>query len=624
MRISDKSIREVLLRSDILSVVGSYVRLKPVGRNYVALCPFHKEKTPSFTISPQKQLYHCFGCKAGGTVVDFVMKIENFSFPEAIEHLAKIFGIKLEYEGKPLSELDEELEKLYEYSQVALRYFNEKLFNSNEGQNALKYLKNRGINETTIKTFGLGYALSAWDGFVSFVQSNNYDIETFEKLGLVIRKENGEYYDRFRGRIIFPIYSTSGRVIAFGGRLIIDDDEQPKYLNSPESKIYIKGKTLFGLFQTKDEIRKSQSVILVEGYMDFLSLYQSGIKNVVASAGTALTTDQIFILSRTAPNLFLIFDGDEAGQKAAVRSIELLLQTDVNFKIVALPENEDPDSFIKNYGVEEFRYLIENGKNYIDYIYSLAEKHNALSDSQSKLKVVDSVIEFTARVKDPVKRELLARDVASKFKLTDSSVLQKLDRVVKNYNKIEQRQQELNREVEIRKQEGSKYQELSPAERGILKLTCEVDHIYLEPIFSNIDEADFINPLAGEIFKELKTHYFDLPAGEKIDTLYIMNKLDREELKSIFADALTERYKISDGWEEFQEINLLDNSVEKTLTDYIKNLKDLSLSKKIEELYQKVATTFDLDEANRILQEVDKLVKERKFYQEKFEVKLIH
>lgn len=624
MRISDKSIREVLLRSDILSVVGSYVRLKPVGRNYVALCPFHKEKTPSFTISPQKQLYHCFGCKAGGTVVDFVMKIENFSFPEAIEHLAKIFGIKLEYEGKPLSELDEELEKLYEYSQVALRYFNEKLFNSNEGQNALKYLKNRGINETTLKTFGLGYALSAWDGFVSFVQSNNYDIETFEKLGLVIRKENGEYYDRFRGRIIFPIYSTSGRVIAFGGRLIIDDDEQPKYLNSPESKIYIKGKTLFGLFQTKDEIRKSQSVILVEGYMDFLSLYQSGIKNVVASAGTALTTDQIFILSRTAPNLFLIFDGDEAGQKAAVRSIELLLQTDVNFKIVALPENEDPDSFIKNYGVEEFRHLIENGKNYIDYIYSLAEKHNALSDSQSKLKVVDSVIEFTARVKDPVKRELLARDVASKFKLTDSSVLQKLDRVVKNYNKIEQRQQELNREVEIRKQEGSKYQELSPAERGILKLTCEVDHIYLEPIFSNIDEADFINPLAGEIFKELKTHYFDLPAGEKIDTLYIMNKLDREELKSIFADALTERYKISDGWEEFQEINLLDNSVEKTLTDYIKNLKDLSLSKKIEELYQKVATTFDLDEANRILQEVDKLVKERKFYQEKFEVKLIH
>jgi len=358
--------------------------------------------------------------------------------------------------------------------------------------------------------------------------------------------------------------------------------------------------------------------------MDFLSLYQNGIKNVVASAGTALTMDQIFILSRTAPNLYLIFDGDEAGQKAAIRSIELLLQTDVNFKIVALPENEDPDSFIKKYGPDEFRHLIESGKNYIDYIYSLAEKHNALSDSQSKLKVVDSVIEFTARVKDPIRRELLAREVASKFKLTDSSVLQKLDRVVKNYNKIEQRQQELNREVELRNTQKIKYQELSPAERGILKLTCEVEHIYLEPIFANIDETDFVNPLAGEIFKELKNHYLDLPAGEKIDTLLIMNKLESEELKSLFADALTEKYKVSDGWEEVQEITISDNSIEKTLTDYIKNLKDLSLTKKIDDLYQKVATTFDLDEANRILQEVDKLIKERRFYLENFEVKLIH
>jgi len=623
MRISDKSIKEVLLRADILSVVGNYVNLKPVGRNYVALCPFHKEKTPSFTISPQKQLYHCFGCKVGGTVIDFVMKIENFSFPEAIEHLAELFGIKLDYEGKSSFAQDEEIDKLYEYSFIASRYFHDKLFKSNEGQQALKYLKSRGIQESTIKNFGLGYALSAWDGFVKFIQSSNYDIEIFEKLGLVIKKENGEYYDRFRGRIIFPIFSTSGRVIAFGGRILNDEDEQPKYLNSPESKIYTKGKTLFGLFQTKDEIRKIQSAILVEGYMDFLSLYQNGIKNVVASAGTALTIDQIFILSRTAPNLFLVFDGDEAGQKAAVRSIELLLQTDVNFKIVTLPEKEDPDSFIKNYGIEKFRNLIKLGKDYIDYIYSLAENHNALSDSQSKLKVVDSVIEFTARVKDPIRRELLAREVASKFKLTNSSVLQKLDRIIKNYNRIEQRQQELNREVEIQNTEKIKYQELSPAERGILKLICEIDHIYLESIFANIEESDFINPFAGQIFNVMKDYYLDLPAEEKIDSLLILNKLEREELKSLFTDALTERYKVSGGWEEIQEINISNSSIEKILTDYIKNLKDMSLAKKIDELYQRIAITVDFDEANQILQEVSKLMRERKFYQESFEVKLI-
>jgi DNA primase len=624
MKISDKSIKEVLLRADIISVVGNYVSLKSVGKNYVALCPFHKEKTPSFTISPQKQLFHCFGCKAGGTVVDFVMKIENFSFPEAIEHLAKMFGIKVEYEGKSTYEQDEELEKLYEYSLIASRYFYEKLFNSNEGQNALKYLKNRGIHESTIKNFALGYALSAWDGLVNFIRSKNYEIEIFEKLGLIIKKENGEYYDRFRGRIIFPIYSTSGRVIAFGGRIIVDDEEQPKYLNSPESKIYTKGKTLFGLFQTKDEIRKAQSAILVEGYMDFLSLYQSGIRNVVASAGTALTMDQIFILSRTAPNLYLVFDGDEAGQKAAVRAIDLLLQTDVNFKIVALPENEDPDSFIKNYGADKFKKFIEEGKNYIDYIYALAEKHNALNDNQSKLKVINSVIEFTARVKDPIRRELLAGEVASKFKLTKSSVLQKLDRVQKNYQKIEQRQQDLNREIDLKQNEQLKYKELSPAERGIIKLICEVDYIYLEPIFANIDENDFINPLAGEIFKILKEHYFDLPAGEKIDSLLIINKIDKEELKSIFADALTDRYKVSEGWEEVQEVVISEKSIEKTLTDYIKNLKELSLSKKIDELNQKIASAFDLNEAKSILEEVDRLVKEKNFYQKSFEVKLIN
>lgn len=624
MKISDKSIKEVLLRADILTVVGNYVTLKPVGRSYVALCPFHKEKNPSFTVSPQKQLFHCFGCKAGGTVVDFLMKIENFSFPEAIEHLAKLFGIKIEYEGTSSFQQDEEIDKLYEYSLIASEYFVDKLFNTNEGKNALKYLKSRGIHESTIKNFRLGYALSAWDGFVNFIRSNNYDFEIFEKLGIIIKKENGEYYDRFRGRIIFPVFSVTGRVIAFGGRIIIDDKDQPKYLNSPESKIYTKGKTLFGLYQTKDEIRKSQAAILVEGYMDFLSLYQSGIKNVVASAGTALTMDQIILLSRTSPNLYLVFDGDDAGQKAAIRAIELLLQTDVNFKIVALPEKEDPDSFIKNYGVDEFRKLIENGENYINYIYKLAERNNALSDINSKLKVVDSLIEFTAKVKDPVRRELLGREIASKFKLTSNSVLQKLDRVVKNYKKTEQRQEELNLEIETRKKDSTKYPELSPAERGMLKLICEVEYIYLEPIFSNLNENDFINPLAGEIFKVLKNYYLDSTAGEKINSLLILGQLEREELKSLFADALTERYKVSEGWEDIVQNNISDNYIEKTITDYIKKLKELSLTKRIEELMQKAISSIDYTEASQILEEVDKLIKEKKFYQESFEVKLIH
>ncbi len=423
MRISEDSIKEVLDAADIVTVISDYVNLRQSGRNFVALCPFHKEKTPSFTVSREKGLFHCFGCGAGGNVVSFLMKLEKLTFVDAIETLAKKFGIKLKYEGGFNSDEDKELENLYEYSLLAMQFFHKNLLETNEGRSALKYLKDRGIDEATIKAFKLGYALGAWDGLYNFIKTNKYEPEIFEKLGLIIKKEDGDYYDRFRGRIIFPIFSTIGRVIAFGGRILIDEKDQPKYLNSPESRIYIKGKTLFGLFQTKDEIRRTQSAILVEGYMDFLSLYQKGIRNVVASAGTSLTIDQIYILSKVAPNINLIFDGDEAGQKAAVRSIELMLQTDVNFKIVSLPENEDPDSFIRKSGREKFLELVEDGKNYIDYVFELASKRNALNDTNSKLKVIDSLLEYTSKVRDPLRREILAREIAKKFNVTVNSVI---------------------------------------------------------------------------------------------------------------------------------------------------------------------------------------------------------
>lgn len=628
MKISDKSIDEVLRKSDIVSVVEGYIRLKKSGKSYIGLCPFHKEKTPSFTISREKGLYHCFGCKAGGSVVDFIMKMENYSFPEAVEYLAKMFNVKLDYEGVSSQLQDEELEKLYEYSFLAAEYFYDKLFNSNEGHSALKYLIDRGIQETTIKTFRIGYALSAWDGLVNFIQSNNYKLDIFEKLGLIIKKENGDYYDRFRGRIIFPIYSSSGRVIAFGGRTLLNEPEQPKYMNSPETRIYTKGKTLFGLFHTKDEIRKNQAVILVEGYMDFLSLYQYGIKNVVASAGTALTFDQIYILQRIVPNINLVFDGDEAGQKASIRAIDLLLQTDVNFKITSLPENEDPDSFIKKFGVNDFNKLVLNGKNYIDYVYSLAEKNNSLSDSQTKIKVVNSLIEYTAKVKDPIRREVLAKDIAARFKLTPSSVLQKLNRVLQNYEKIEEHQQEIKKEGEYKKQNTVSYTELSPVERGILKLICEIEYDYLGDIMCHIEKSDFINPLAGEVYDFMKRYYLELKKSENIDSMIIMNKLEKEELRSVLSDALVEHYKISDNWEEDMELKENGESIKeidqvkikKLITDYIKNLKILSLQKKIDELNQMISETQDTNEVSSIFRELDKLLKEIKYYQDIFKV----
>ncbi|MCX8056017.1 MAG: DNA primase [Ignavibacteria bacterium] len=615
MKIKEESIRELLAVADIVYVVGDYVHLKQSGRNYVALCPFHKEKTPSFTVSRDKGLFHCFGCGVGGNVVTFLMKLENLTFVDAIETLAKKFGVKLEYETTFYPRQDEELEKLYEYSSIASLFFQKNLLETNEGSSALKYLQDRGIDENTIKLFRLGYALSAWDGLINFIRKNNYDLRIFESLGLIIRKNNDEYYDRFRGRIIFPIFSEIGRVIAFGGRILEDaKSDQPKYMNSPESKIYTKGKTLYGLFQTKDEIRKNQSAILVEGYMDFLSLFQNGIKNVVASAGTSLTINQIFTLKRYASNINLIFDGDEAGQNAAKRSIELILQTEANFKIVSLPENEDPDSFIRKFGKDKFLSLIDEGKNYIDYVFDLAQKKNLLKDTNSKIKVIDSLLESTARVQDPLRREILAQEIAKKFNVTENSVLQKLNNYVNNYIKVEKKQINSQNYFETPIVDKKLINNISPIEKGILKLICEVDQFHLNPIFEHIDETDFLNPLAGEIFKLLKQNYFNLKSGEKINSQLIINQLETEELKSIFSDALIEKYKISEGWNEVEEYSSQNTNLNRLITDYIKKLKEISLRKKLDELNNKYSNSVDLDEITKILEESNKIIAKQNFY----------
>lgn len=615
MRISEESIKEVLYAADIVEVIGEYVSLKQSGKNYFALCPFHKEKTPSFTVNRERGLFHCFGCGVGGNVVSFLMKIEKLTFFDAIETLAKKFSIKLKYEGGYYQDENKEIEKLYEYSSITAQFFHNNLLNTNEGKQALKYLKSRGIDESTVKAFNLGYALSAWDGLLNFIKKNNYDLEIFEQLGLIIKKEDGDYYDRFRGRIIFPIYSNIGKIIAFGGRIITEDNEQPKYLNSPESRIYIKGKTLYGLFQTKEEIRKAQFAILVEGYMDFLSLYQNGIRNVVASAGTSLTNDQIYILSKIAPEINLVFDGDDAGQKAAIRSIQLMLQTEVNFKIISLPEKEDPDSFIRKSGKEKFFELIEDGKNYIDYVYSLALNKKLLNDSNSKLKVIDSLIEYTARVRDPLRRELFARDIARKFNVSESSVLQKLGKYVKNFIKTEERQTEFQIERESVNNAQNFIKNISPLEKGLIKLICEVKHIHLDPIFAHIEEQDFSNPLVAEIFSVLKKFYLDLEGTDKIDIQIVINKLEKEELKSVFSDALVEKYKVSKGWLEVEGVPQQEGDLNKMIMDYIKKIKIISLTQRIDTLKQKVINIDDINEKNKILEEIQGLIKLRNTYQ---------
>ncbi len=345
MNISERKIEEIRSAVNIVDVISDKVTLRKRGKNFLGLCPFHNEKTPSFTVSEDKQIYHCFGCHNGGNAFKFLMEYEKISFVEAVQELAQQAGINIEYNDEGAEERQSEQEILYDINSIVGRYFSDNLRLSDEGEIGRKYFEKRNIKDKTIREFGLGYSFASKDNLVNFLSAKKVDLEKALQLGLIGKANDGRLYDKFSGRIIFPIFSSHGRVIAFAGRILEKRDNAAKYLNSPESIIYYKGKILYGLSHAKDEIRKRNKAILVEGYMDLISLYQNGIKNVVAVSGTALTDDQVQLLSRYTKNVFLLFDADTAGIKASMRSIELLLKKDIEIKIISLPSGEDPDSY---------------------------------------------------------------------------------------------------------------------------------------------------------------------------------------------------------------------------------------------------------------------------------------
>ena len=376
------NISEVILDSiDLEALISEYVQLKRAGTNVKGLCPFHNEKTPSFVVSKDKQYYHCFGCGASGNAIGFIMAIENMDFLDTLEFLADKAHIDLEqYREKPQAgqkpytpQNKDQKKKYFEITGHAARFF---YMNLKKNETAMTYFKNRDISDETIKTFGLGYAEDEWRGLLDYLAKPPYTAEELDKVGLVIPKDKSKgYYDRFRGRVIFPIIDVQGKVIAFGGRII--GDGQPKYLNSPETPIFNKSNTLYNLNLAKNELGQEKSLIVVEGYMDVIALYQSGIKNVVATLGTALTAQHGRLLKRYADEIIIAYDSDEAGQKATQRSVEILEQADLHVRVLMLTDGLDPDEYIKKYGVETLRTKLKKSMSYIDYqILLLRDKYN--------------------------------------------------------------------------------------------------------------------------------------------------------------------------------------------------------------------------------------------------------
>jgi DNA primase len=407
-------IDQVRQASSIVEIASQYTTLKRRGRKWVGLCPFHTEKTPSFTVDEEKQLYHCFGCGVGGDIFSLIMERENLTFPEALKSLAERYHVPLPAHQRVRPEVLRLEEKLFKINELALGFFKKNLFNTQEGKKALEYLINRGLSDETIQTLKIGYALNSWTALIDFFQAKEVPVQLLEKGGLALPGSRpGEFRDRFRGRVIFPIFSLTGRVVAFGGRTVVD--AEPKYLNSPETPLYSKGKLLYGLNFTKDAIRQEGTAILVEGYTDFSSLYQAGITNVVASLGTALTPWQVGQAMRFAQRLIVNYDGDSAGRTAAARAVPLGFEKGLNVDVLVLPDDLDPDAFLKKHGRDKYLALQKKTVAGLDFLIDSLASGVRMHIPEEKGKVARAVVKEIEKVPDPVARSEYLRRASSKL-----------------------------------------------------------------------------------------------------------------------------------------------------------------------------------------------------------------
>lgn len=620
MRIPESKIEEIKNFGSIVDVISEYVQLRKRGKNFIGLCPFHSEKTPSFTVSEDKQIFHCFGCHTGGNIYKFLMEYKKISFVESIQELAEQFGIKLEFEESISPEKQSEQEELFDINTEAAKYFSNNLLHDDEGETARKYFQKRNIKVQTQRSFGLGYALNGWENFINFAKSKNLDFEKCLQLGLIGRNQDGRIYDKFSGRIIFPIFSPNGRVVGFGGRILNEKEKAAKYLNSPESLIYTKGRILYGLSHAKDDIRKLNKAIIVEGYMDLISLYQSGVKNVVAVSGTALTDDQAQLLSRYTKNVVLIFDADTAGIKASMRSIEILLKKDFDIKIASLPKGEDPDSYVTKFGKDEFEEIIKQAENFLEYQTAYFEQEGMFDDPTKTAEAIRELIKPVALLEDELKRNVLIKSISRKFNLREKLIEKELESALTDLRK--QTQTKVNQErakdaipenifIDLKKKTAS------PAvyniEKEIIKLLFEGREDIFELIIHHLNEDSFVIKTNSEIFERVKEAYEGSHELNPANLISIFeDNSSQEYLRSITIDD----YSISPNWEAKNNNYSKDKSALRYVRDLIIRLKQLQIDHQISENRKLIENADSEAESLRLLKTNNELEIEKRSIRE--------
>ncbi len=560
MRIPEAKIEEVRRASDIVDVISGYVRLKKRGKNFLGLCPFHTEKTPSFNVSPDRQIYHCFGCGVGGNVFTFVMEYEKVSFVEAVRTLAERAGIALPQDRGDEADQQPETETLYTICRAAARMFYDNMMNTVEGQLAREYFRHRGFSDETIRTFGLGYSLSGWENMLKLAEREKFPLDLLEKAGLIIKREDGSgYYDRFRGRAMFPIFSVTGRVVGFGARKLREDDPvQGKYINSPETPIYVKSRSLYGLHQAKNALREKEFALLVEGYADLISVYQAGIKNVVASSGTALTEEQINLISRYAKKIVLVYDADSAGSKAALRGMDLIMEQGLDVRIVQLPEGEDPDSFVKKYGGAAFEELVKGAVSFIDFKANMLRAEGKFDTPEGRAEAVRSLVESVAKVKDELKRSFYIKLLAERYGIYESTLYHELERLLGKersretmQRRREAQQERASTEPQTEQRPVERQTSIPATERDLLKLMLEHGDEMVRYVFSHLRLDHFSHPL---ILRALQKMLVVVEKGEPWEVNTLIDEAEDEEFRRFIADVTFSRYEISKGWKELDAV----------------------------------------------------------------------
>lgn len=587
MRISQSKIDEIASAVDIVDIISQYTNLRKAGRSFMGRCPFHEERTPSFSVSQEKGVYHCFGCGKSGNVFTFIMDIDNVPFSDAVKTLAEKANIKLEFEDENPQERNQ-IEQLYEINKEAAKYFYENL-NSHEGIYAREYLVTRGVKEEMLVKFGLGFSLRYKDSLFKKFE-DKFNKEDLMLSGLVFGDENMK--DKFRGRLMFPVFSESGRVVAFGARKLFDDDYvQAKYINSPETKIYNKSKILYGLNFAKNAIKERGFAILVEGYLDLISLVQNGISNVVASSGTSLTELHVKILSRYTDEIVIVYDADTAGQNASRRAIELILSQDMNATIIVLPAGEDPDSYMKNFGIEDFKKLVERRQSFINYIGEGYEKADRLRSPEGISAFIHEVISLIAKIKDPIKQDLYIKDIAERFSIQQRLIEKELDNETLKNRAYPQGQDKHAANTERYKTEEIET-EVSETEYRLIRILVDSDTETKEFIMNNL-EIDFIGN--KEVVKIVNYIISNLNDPSKITTVNLLNKFDNEVTRRVISKSLLNDNYVLDEKRKGNHISdakaviyhLKINNLEKRKQLLSTELKSAESGSKITELQQK-------------------------------------